>query len=116
MSWLFFQTKSEEQVSSQEEKELKEEALEEKTSESEKASENETPSENENNLSDTEKKEKRKKKGCTNDEVLAVLCHELGHWFHNHVFKQLVLTQVATFFFCIVLLKQLSGLCCDTVE
>ncbi|KAI8752907.1 CAAX prenyl protease 1 [Biomphalaria glabrata] len=87
-------TKSEEQVSSQEEKELKEEALEEKTSESEKASENETHSENEKNLSDTEKKEKRKKKGCTNDEVLAVLCHELGHWFHNHVFKQLVLTQV----------------------
>ncbi|KAK0044572.1 CAAX prenyl protease 1 [Biomphalaria pfeifferi] len=80
--------KSDEQVGSQEEKELKEEALEEKTSESKKASENEK------DFSDSEKKEKRKKKGCTNEEVLAVLCHELGHWFHNHVFKQLVLTQV----------------------
>lgn len=35
------------------------------------------------------------KKGCTNDEVLAVLAHELGHWKGNHVLKQLILSQVS---------------------
>lgn len=38
--------------------------------------------------------EETEKKGCTNDEVLAVLAHELGHWKGNHVLKQLILSQV----------------------
>jgi len=38
-----------------------------------------------------------RKKGCNNDEVLAVLSHELGHWHYNHVFKNLVITQVNLF-------------------
>ncbi|KAK3696104.1 hypothetical protein RRG08_061879 [Elysia crispata] len=42
-------------------------------------------------------KKKKRKKGCTNDEVLAVLSHELGHWYLNHVLKQLVLSQVNLF-------------------
>ncbi|XP_059140651.1 CAAX prenyl protease 1 homolog [Physella acuta] len=41
-----------------------------------------------------EKSKKKTKKGCNNDEVLAVLSHELGHWYLNHVLKQLVLSQV----------------------
>ena len=42
-------------------------------------------------------KKKKRKKGCTNDEVLAVLSHELGHWYLNHVLKQLVLSQVSAY-------------------
>ncbi|XP_054271932.1 CAAX prenyl protease 1 homolog [Macrosteles quadrilineatus] len=34
------------------------------------------------------------KKGCDNEEVLAVLGHELGHWKLNHVFKNIVIMQV----------------------
>ncbi|CAG5136664.1 unnamed protein product [Candidula unifasciata] len=60
---------------------------------------------NENKESDTENKEKteegeatkKKKKGCSNNEVLAVLSHELGHWYLNHVLKQLILSQVNLF-------------------
>lgn len=32
--------------------------------------------------------------GCQNDEVLAVLSHELGHWKYNHVIKNLIIMQV----------------------
>jgi len=39
-----------------------------------------------------EKKEKTKK-GCTQEEVIAVLGHELGHWFHGHVYKPMILNQ-----------------------
>lgn len=38
-----------------------------------------------------------KKTGCKNDEVLAVLAHELGHWKLNHVLKNLVIGQVNLF-------------------
>ncbi|XP_012250806.2 CAAX prenyl protease 1 homolog [Athalia rosae] len=34
-----------------------------------------------------------KQKGCENDEVVAVLAHELGHWKFNHSFKFLVISQ-----------------------
>lgn len=33
-------------------------------------------------------------KGCTTDEVVAVLAHELGHWKCNHMMKNLLITQV----------------------
>jgi len=33
-----------------------------------------------------------------NQEVLAVLCHELGHWKFNHVIKMLVISNVDTLF------------------
>ncbi|GFT38042.1 CAAX prenyl protease 1 homolog, partial [Nephila pilipes] len=33
------------------------------------------------------------KTGCNNDEILAVLAHELGHWKLNHVLKNLVIVQ-----------------------
>ena len=37
---------------------------------------------------------KEKKTGCSSDEVLAVLGHELGHWKLNHVLKGIVIFQV----------------------
>merc|ERR1712110_1254908 len=43
-------------------------------------------------------KEKKKKMGCSRDEILAVLGHELGHWKLNHVFKNLVISEVHIFF------------------
>jgi STE24 endopeptidase len=36
-------------------------------------------------------------KGCSNPEILAVLGHELGHWQMNHVFKNIVISQVHIF-------------------
>jgi len=41
----------------------------------------------------SEKKEKRKM-GCSNEEVLAVLAHELGHWKLSHNLKNLFIGQV----------------------
>lgn len=35
--------------------------------------------------------------GCDNNEVLAVLSHELGHWKHGHVTKNLIIMQVNLF-------------------
>lgn len=35
--------------------------------------------------------------GCKNDEILAVLSHELGHWSYSHVTKNLVVMQVNLF-------------------
>ena len=37
---------------------------------------------------------KERKKGCSDDEVVAVLSHELGHWSLNHVFKNFAFGQV----------------------
>ncbi|XP_077976932.1 CAAX prenyl protease 1 homolog [Glandiceps talaboti] len=54
-----------------------------------------------------EKTEKdRKPLGCNNDEVLAVLAHELGHWKLSHNLKNLVIGQINTFlcFFLFALL------------
>ncbi|XP_050083253.1 CAAX prenyl protease 1 homolog [Anopheles aquasalis] len=41
--------------------------------------------------------ESDKKKGCKNEEVLAVLAHELGHWKLGHVSKNIVIMQVQMF-------------------
>ncbi|XP_026479407.1 CAAX prenyl protease 1 homolog [Ctenocephalides felis] len=30
-----------------------------------------------------------------NDEILAILCHELGHWKHSHIYSMMVLSQLA---------------------
>lgn len=30
-------------------------------------------------------------------EVLAILCHEFGHWYHNHIFRQLIPSFLTTF-------------------
>lgn len=36
-----------------------------------------------------------KKQGCRNEEVLAVLGHELGHWKLGHTVKNIVISQVS---------------------
>jgi len=43
------------------------------------------------------KEEDSKKTGCNNEEILAVLGHELGHWKLNHVLKNIVIGQVQIF-------------------
>lgn len=35
-----------------------------------------------------------KKTGCNNEEILAVLAHELGHWKLGHNLKNIVISQV----------------------
>ena len=40
------------------------------------------------------KKTEKKKIGCNTEEVVAVLGHELGHWYHSHMLKNLVVMQV----------------------
>jgi STE24 endopeptidase len=42
----------------------------------------------------TDLKEEEKGKGCEDDEVLAVLAHELGHWKLGHITKNIVIMQV----------------------
>merc|ERR1712113_1058645 len=37
------------------------------------------------------------KKPYTDNEILAILCHEIGHWFYGHVLKSLVVTSVHIF-------------------
>jgi len=44
-----------------------------------------------------EEEDTLKGKGCTNEEILAVLGHELGHWKLNHVLKNIVISQVHMF-------------------
>jgi STE24 endopeptidase len=45
------------------------------------------------NKKDDEPVEEKEKKGCSNEEVLAVLAHELGHWQLNHVAKNIIIMQ-----------------------
>jgi len=53
-------------------------------------------------MTEEEKKEKDEKDekiktGCNNQEIVAVLGHELGHWKLNHVAKNIVIGQVQIF-------------------
>ncbi|XP_023234300.1 CAAX prenyl protease 1 homolog [Centruroides sculpturatus] len=43
---------------------------------------------------DKEHSDKQNKGGCNNDEILAVLGHELGHWKLNHNLKNIAIAQV----------------------
>lgn len=45
----------------------------------------------------TELKDEEKGKGCTNEEILAVLAHELGHWKSGHVIKNIIIMQAHLF-------------------
>ena len=68
-----------------------------------KENEKKEGTEGETETSENDTKEEAKKSGCTTDEVLAVLGHELGHWKLNHILKGIVISQVlifSIFFFC----------------
>lgn len=41
--------------------------------------------------------EKKRTSGCNNEEVIAVLAHELGHWKMNHVLKNLIISEINLF-------------------
>ena len=45
-------------------------------------------------MSNEDEKEKETSKGCSNDEILAILGHELGHWKLSHNLKNLCISQV----------------------
>jgi len=53
--------------------------------------------EDEEKEKDEEVDEKAAKMGCNNNEILAILGHELGHWKLNHVLKNLLISQVQIF-------------------
>lgn len=46
---------------------------------------------------DSELAEDEKGKGCSNEEILAVLAHELGHWKLGHMLKNVVIMQTQLF-------------------
>ena len=50
----------------------------------------------EENENGQENEEEKKKIGCNDEEVLAVLGHELGHWKLSHTLKNLIIGQVRT--------------------
>lgn len=65
---------------------------EENSSEDTKVNENEPEMlDNEETVNQCEKKQD---KGCSDEEILAVLGHELGHWKLNHTLKHLLIGQV----------------------
>lgn len=41
-----------------------------------------------------DEKTEEKGKGMSEEEILAILCHELGHWKLNHVLFNIVISQV----------------------
>ena len=45
---------------------------------------------------ETEKKDEVKEKGCSIEEILAVLSHELGHWQYSHNLKNIFVAEVTT--------------------
>lgn len=72
-----------------------------------KANTEETP-EDENVDPKPKAKNANKKQGCNNQEVLAVLGHELGHWKLGHTVKNIVISQMNSFL-CFFLFAALIG-------
>lgn len=72
----------------------KEEVAAEDTSEEKTEKEEKAEVEDKTETEEKPEKEEKKKTGCSNDEVVAVLGHELGHWKMNHVLKGIVISQV----------------------
>ncbi|ESO88920.1 hypothetical protein LOTGIDRAFT_209825 [Lottia gigantea] len=72
----------------------KDDKKDDKTDNDEEQKKNE---EEEGKEEESNEEKKKKKQGCNNEEVLAVLSHELGHWKLNHNLKNLVIGQINTF-------------------
>ncbi|XP_077587968.1 CAAX prenyl protease 1 homolog [Stigmatopora nigra] len=64
--------------------------------------------ENDGDASQLKSKPKHKKQGCNNQEILAVLGHELGHWKLGHTVKNIVISQINSFL-CFFLFAVLIG-------
>ncbi|OAF66971.1 Prenyl protein-specific endoprotease 1 [Intoshia linei] len=47
-------------------------------------------------------KENEGQAGCTNDEICAILAHELGHWFYSHTLCNFVIGQIHMLFTFVV--------------
>merc|ERR1712127_105288 len=56
-----------------------------------------TEEEKEKEKTEAAEKEEKKAMGCNNQEIVAVLGHELGHWKMNHVLQNLIIGQVQIF-------------------
>lgn len=76
--------------------ESKEETSEKEDKSAEETKEEKTPEGKDNEAASYKPKE-HKKQGCNNEEVLAVLSHELGHWKLGHIIKNLLISQVNSF-------------------
>ncbi|XP_052033205.1 CAAX prenyl protease 1 homolog isoform X2 [Apodemus sylvaticus] len=64
--------------------------------------------EGEGDSEEVKAKMKNKKQGCKNEEVLAVLGHELGHWKLGHTVKNIIISQMNSFL-CFFLFAVLIG-------
>lgn len=40
---------------------------------------------------------KKKTTGCTESEIIAIICHELGHWYYSHLYKNLLISMANMF-------------------
>ncbi|XP_034233532.1 CAAX prenyl protease 1 homolog [Thrips palmi] len=56
-----------------------------------------------------EKQNAKKDRGCTTEEIVAVLGHELGHWKYSHMVKMLIITEVKILLFFILFSKVLNS-------
>lgn len=61
--------------------------------------------ETDSSASKEEKDKKTPKKGCNNEEILAVLCHELGHWHCSHLIKHLTFAEINYFLIFVIFSK-----------
>uniref|UniRef100_A0A8C6GTW3 CAAX prenyl protease n=1 Tax=Mus spicilegus TaxID=10103 RepID=A0A8C6GTW3_MUSSI len=68
----------------------------------------EARNEGEGDSEEVKAKVKNKKQGCKNEEVLAVLGHELGHWKLGHTVKNIIISQMNSFL-CFFLFAVLIG-------
>ncbi|XP_040055028.1 CAAX prenyl protease 1 homolog [Gasterosteus aculeatus] len=64
--------------------------------------------EKEEESNESKAKQKNKKQGCNNSEILAVLGHELGHWKLGHMVKNIGISQMNSFL-CFSLFAVLIG-------
>lgn len=56
-----------------------------------------------------DKQNAKKDRGCTTEEIVAVLGHELGHWKYSHTVKMLIIMEVKILLFFILFSKVLNS-------
>jgi len=58
--------------------------------------------EKETEETDKQTKNKKEEEGCNEQEILAVLAHELGHWKLSHIIKLMIISQINLLFMLLV--------------